>query len=68
MSFTARTRYLLVSLAILTACVIQLVRGYKPVIVLVAGLSFLAAGNIIVYLAGAKERAHRRQQQREYWS
>lgn len=68
MSFTARTRYLLVTLAILTACVIQLFRGYKVVIVVVAGLAFLIAGNTAVYLSGSKERAIRRQQQREFWS
>ncbi len=68
MSFTARTRYLLVTLAILTACVIQLLRGYKLIIVVVAGLAFLIACNTAVYLAGSKERAIRRQQQREFWS
>jgi hypothetical protein len=68
MSFTARTRYLLVTLAILTACAIQLLRGYKPVVVILAGLTFLIAGNLTVYAAGTKERAARRQQQREYWS
>jgi hypothetical protein len=65
---TTRTKAILINAAILLACAIQLVRGYRPLIVVVAGLSFLLAGNAIVYLSGAKQRAIRRQQQREYWS
>ena len=65
---TTRTKAILINAAILLACAIQLVRGYRPLIVVVAGLSFLLAGNTIVYLSGAKQRAIRRQQQREYWS
>ena len=68
MSFTARTRYLLVTLAIVTASAIQLVRGYKAVIVLSGAVAFLLMGNLTVYLSGAKQRAIRRQQEREYWS
>ena len=68
MSFTATTRYALVTGAILTASVIQLVRGYRPLIVLVGALAFLVAGNAVVYLSGAKERAVRRKQKRDYYA
>ena len=68
MSFAPRTRYLLVTLAIVVASVIQLVRGYRPIIVLTGAAAFLLFGNLTVYLSGAKERANRRQRQREYWS
>ncbi len=67
MMFSAKTRSLLVTGAILLACVIQLARGYKPLIVIVGGLAFIAAGNLIVYLSGSKERARRRQQKRDYY-
>jgi hypothetical protein len=65
---TTRTKAILINAAIMLACAIQLVRGYRLFIVAIAGLSFLLAGNVIVYLSGAKQRAIRRQQQREYWS
>ena len=68
MSFNARTRYLLVTLAIVTACAIQLVRGYRPLIIIVGGLAFLFFGNLVIYLAGSKERAQRRQRQRDYYA
>ena len=68
MSFTATTRYLLVTLAIVCASGIQLARGYRPIIVITGAIAFLFFGNLIVYLSGAKERALRRQRQREYWS
>ncbi len=68
MSFSARTRYLLVTLAIVCASAIQLVRGYRPIIVFSGAIAFLFFGNLTVYLSGAKERALRRQRQREYWS
>jgi hypothetical protein len=65
---TTRTKAILINAAIIVACAIQLVRGYRPLIVAIAGLTFLLAGNTIVYLSGAKQRAIRREQQREYWS
>ena len=68
MSFTATTRYALVTAAILTASVIQLVRGYRPLIVIVGALAFLLAGNATVYMAGSKERAVRRKQKRDYYA
>jgi hypothetical protein len=68
MSFSAKTRYLLVTAAIVVACGVQLVRGYRPLIVTVCGLTFLLAGNLSVYLSGAKERAVRRQRKRDYYA
>lgn len=68
MSFSPRTRYLLLTAAVLTASVIQLVRGYRPLIVVIGAVGFLIAGNGMIYLTGAKERAARRQQKRDYWA
>ena len=68
MTFSARARYLLITAAILTAAVIQLIRGYKLIVVAVGALAFLLAGYVIVYLSGSKARAIRRQQQRDYWA
>lgn len=68
MTFDARTRYLLVTLAILVASAIQLVRGYRPLIVIVGAIAFLFFGNGMVFLAGSRERALRRQRRREYWN
>jgi hypothetical protein len=67
MMFSAKTRHLLVTAAIVLAGVIQLARGYKPLIVIVGALAFILAGNAIVYLSGSKERALRRQQKRDYY-
>ncbi len=68
MSFSAKTRYLLVTVAITVACVIQLTRGYPKIIVIVGGLAFLAMGNLVVYLSGAKERAIRKQRKRDFYA
>ncbi len=68
MSFSASTRYLLVTLAVLTASAIQLVRGYRPLIVILGGALFLLFGNLAMYLAGSKERALRRQRKRDYYA
>ena len=68
MSFSAKTRHILISLAVLTACGIQLFRGYKPLVIAICGLTFLVVGNLMVYLAGSKERALRRQQKRDYYA
>ena len=68
MTFSARTRYLLISVAILVAGTIQLIRGYKPVIVIVGAVAFLFFGNLTVYLSGSRERAIRRQQKRDYYA
>jgi hypothetical protein len=68
MKASARIRYLLVTLAIIVASTIQLVRGYPKVIVIVGGLAFLAMGNLVVYLSGAKERALRKQRKRDFYA
>jgi hypothetical protein len=68
MTFSAKARYLLVTGAILLASAIQLVRGYRPLIVIVGAVAFLVAGNGVVYLSGSKERAIRRQQKRNYYA
>ncbi len=68
MSFSPRTRYLLVTLAVLTASTIQFVRGYRPLIVIACAITFLAIGNLTVYLSGAKERTLRRRQKRDYYA
>jgi len=68
MSFSARTRHLLVTGAILAASLVKLATGTKLVIVIVAAITFLAVGNLAVYLSGTKERAMRRQQKRDYYA
>jgi hypothetical protein len=68
MTFSARTRYLLITAAIVTASAIQLVRGYRPLIVIVGAVAFLIAGNLIVYLSGSKARAIRLQRKRDYYA
>lgn len=68
MSFSPRIRHLLVTLAILLASGIQLVRGYKPIIVIIGAIAFLIFGNAIVWLSGSKDRARRRQQKRDYYA
>ena len=67
MTFSARARYLLLSGAIVIASGIQLLRGYKVLIVAIGCFAFLAVGNLIIYLSGSKERALRRQQKRDYF-
>ncbi len=68
MMFSARTRYALISAAILTASVVQLINGYRPLIVVIAAATFLFVGNLIVYLSGSKQRAIRKRQKQEYWA
>ena len=68
MTFSARARHLLVTGAILAACVIQLVRGYRPLIVVVGAIVFFCVGNALVYLSGSKERAVRRKQKRDFYA
>jgi hypothetical protein len=68
MTFSARARYLLVSGAIVVASAIQLVRGYRPLIVIVGAVTFLFMGNLVVYLSGSKEREMRRQRKRDYYA
>ena len=68
MGFSARTRYLMVTGAIIIASLIQLVRGYRPLIVIVGLVTFLIVGNALVYLSGAKERKILRQRKRDYYA
>ena len=63
-----RAQYALVTAAILTASVIQLVRGYRLLIVVVGALGFLFIGNLTVYLAGSKQRALDRKRKRAYYA
>jgi len=58
----------LLTAAVFTASLIQLIRGYRPLIVVVGGLAFLAIGNGAIYLTGAKERALKRRRERDYWA
>jgi hypothetical protein len=67
-SFSARTRHLLVTAAIVVASLLKLATGTKPVVVIVAAITFLSVGNLAVYLSGSKERAIRRQQKRDYYA
>ena len=68
MSFSPKMRYLLVTAAVLVATLAKLAMGTRPLIVGVACATFLAAGNGAVWLSGAKERAIRRQQKRDYYA
>ena len=68
MSFSPKIRYLLVFSAIATGSLIELFRGYRLLIVVVGFLTFLAVGFLMVYLSGAKERALKRKQKRDYYA
>lgn len=68
MSFSPKMRYLLLNAAVLTACAIEFVRGYPWLVIVLGALTFFFMGNLIFYLSGAKERAVRRQQKRDYWA
>lgn len=68
MTFSARARYLILTAAIVTASVIQLVRGYRPLIVIIGAVSFLSVGFLIVYLSGSKQRAIDRKRKLDYYA
>ena len=68
MTFSARARYLIIAAAILVASVIQLVRGYRPLIVIVGALTFLFVGFLIVYLSGSKQRAIDRKRKQDFYA
>jgi hypothetical protein len=68
MTIRHRTQYVLVNAAIATASAIQLIRGFKPIVVIIAALIFLLVGNLTVYLAGTKQRAIDRQRKRNYYA
>jgi hypothetical protein len=60
--------YLLVNGAVVTATLIQLARGYKLQVVLIAAVTFLVAGNLTVWLKGSKARAAARQRKHDYYA
>ncbi len=68
MTIRHRTQYLLVNAAVFTASAIQLVRGLRVSVVLIAAIVFLLVGNLTVYLAGSKQRAIDRQRKRDYYA
>jgi len=68
MTFSTRARYLIITTAILTASVIQLIRGYRPLIVIVGAATFLCVGFLIVYFSGSKQRAIDRKQKYDYYA
>jgi hypothetical protein len=68
MRISHKSLYLLVNAAILTAAGIEFVRGYKLLIVLLAGATWLIVGNATVFLAGKKQRAADRQRKRDYYA
>jgi hypothetical protein len=68
MTISHRTQYLLINAAVATASAIQLVRGLRLVVVLVAAMVFLVVGNLTVYLAGSKQRAIQRKRKRDYYA
>ena len=61
-------RYLLLNAAVLTACAAECARGYPWLVIVLGAVTFFFIGNLILYLSGAKERAVRRQQKRDYWA
>ncbi len=68
MTIRHKSQYLLVDGAVLTASAIQLARGLRPVVVIIAAVVFLLVGNLTVYLAGSKQRAIQRQRKRDYYA
>jgi len=68
MTFSTRARYLIITAAILTASLIQLVRGYRPLIVITGASTFLFVGFLIVYLSGSKQRAIDRKRKLDYYA
>jgi hypothetical protein len=68
MSFSTKARYLLVTAAVIVAALAKFAMGTRPLIVGVALVTFLIAGNGAVWLSGSKQRAIRRQQKRDYYA
>jgi hypothetical protein len=68
MTISHKSQYLLVNGAILTASIIQLLRGYKHLIVLIAALTFIVVGNLTVWLAGSRQRAIERKRKHDYYA
>lgn len=68
MMVSLKTRYLLVFLGILTGSAIELARGYRPLIVVMAFLSFLIVGFALIFVSSAKERELARRKKRAYYA
>jgi hypothetical protein len=54
-----RAKAILINVALLLGCVIQLVRGYRLLIVVVAGLTMFAVGNIVIWMKVRSDRRRR---------
>ena len=68
MNFNIKARHGLITGAILLASAIEIMRGYKAVVVVVSALVFLAVGNGLIYFAGAKQRNLRKQAKRDFYA
>ena len=68
MNFNSPTRHGLVTGAILLASAIEMMRGYKPLVVVFSALIFVVLGNGVIYLAGSKERAMRKRAKQDYYA
>jgi hypothetical protein len=68
MNFNAQTRHLLLSAAVVFAAAIELLRGYRWLVVVAGALGFLVFGNLAIYLLGTKERRMRRQRKQDYYA
>jgi hypothetical protein len=68
MTFSARTRHLLLSFAILVAGVIELWLGKQLVVIAICVGTFLLFGNFMIYATGSKERKMRKQQRYDYYA
>jgi hypothetical protein len=62
-----RYQYGLLNAAILTASIIQLFRHKPLIIVIVAALTFLFVGNLVIFLGGSRQRAIHRQRKIDYY-
>jgi hypothetical protein len=58
-----RTKAILINAALLIGCVVQLVRGYRFIVVFIAGLTMFLIGNVIIW---SKVRADRRRRDPSY--
>ena len=63
-----RLQYGLLNAAILTASIIQLFRHKPLVVVIIAALTFLCVGNLVIFLGGSRQRAINRQRKIDYYS
>jgi len=54
-----RTKAILINAALLTACVVQLARGYRPLIIAVAGITMFLVANAIIFLKIKADRRRR---------